>query len=258
MRIYSADVDRHPLLTPPEEVQCAQQMASGDIDSRNRLVTGHLRFVLQVANDYRGLAPMADLVGAGNMGLLAAAERFDPSAGYRFITYAVWWIRASIFELCTQRTIHIPKNRRRDRERLQVLLTKGASRAELSASGFTDRRIDDLLTSPSVDTSLNAPLADSERTLADIVASELPSPESECTFRDQRNRLKQHVKQLPPMHAYVIRLYYGLDHLATPMTMAQVARRLGRSRERIRQIIEAAHDRLRKKLLATSQELGEA
>lgn len=242
---YSIDVERHQILGPEEEAVYARQMANGDIDARNRIVTSNLRLVLKIATEYGNLAPRADLVGAGNMGLIVAANRFNPDLGYKFITYAVWWIRSSMRSVCLQGTVHVPEHRRKERIQLNRLIERDGAMGDFASEGFHQTKVRDLLTYAGDTTSLDAPMPDGERSLSDHISADLPSPASQIEHLDEQDRLHRCINKLRPMQAYVVRCYYGLGEQAAPMTMEKLARHIGRSKARVGQILEASLLKLR-------------
>lgn len=245
---YSIDVDRHPILSSAEEAEYAQRMANGDIGARNRIVTSNLRFVIKMAIEYGSLAPKADLVGAGNMGLMIAANRFNPDLGFKFITYATWWIRSSMLSMCLQGTVHVPEHRRKEQIRLKQLIERDGTQGDFTSDGFNQSKVRDLLTYAGETISLDKPLPDGDRLLSDLISNDIPSPASHIEHLDEQDRLRSCISQLRPLHAYVVRCYYGLDEQAAPMTMEKLARHIGRSKARVGQILEASLLKLRSHL----------
>lgn len=208
---YLREIGSQPLLSRKEEVDLARRIRAGDQAARARLVTSNLRFVVSVAKRYqnRGVA-LSDLVNEGNLGLIRAAERFDEQKGVRFISYAVWWIRQAILQAI-------------DRARIPG-----------HVQGPPARWV-----------SLDAPLGDDRSArLADVVADDGEGPHDEVQRGALREAVDSSLTCLPEREARVLRRYFGLDD-GVPATLDQIAREIGVSRERVRQLKDRALARLR-------------
>ena len=209
--------------------------------------SGNLRFVWAVAREYKGIAPEDDLICAGNLGLMEAAIRFNPDVGCKFITYAVWCIRARMQDACIKnRTVHIPRYRILNRAKMRREQAYGLSVKEIAhATGFSETRVDDLLSVTGTTYSLDAPVSDDAGSLfRDLLHDGGLGPDQAYEERDVRRRLMLLVGGLSRKHAKVVTMYHGLGD-ERPMTLAAIGRTTGRSRERIRQILQSAHQRLR-------------
>jgi len=254
---YLTEIAGSKPLSGPDEVELARQIKAGDDSARNRLVEANLRFVVSVAKEYqnRGV-PLADLISAGNMGLITAAERFDEDKGFKFISYAVWWIRQAILQTLAEqsRTVRLPLNK----VGLLYKISK-ASRAlqqervddpnpeeiakELEVS--VDEVKETMLCGRSV-RSLDAKFREGEdQSLLDVLADDRQeSPENEVMRGCLRGQIESALGSLVGREAEIIRLYFGLDG-EEPMTLDQIGARFGLTRERVRQIKEKALLRLR-------------
>ncbi|HET7024323.1 MAG TPA: RNA polymerase sigma factor RpoD/SigA [Gemmatimonadales bacterium] len=254
---YLRDVSRTPLLTPAEELAVARLVRQGDLDAMHELVTRNLRFVISVAKKYqnRGL-PLTDLIGEGNLGLLTAAQKFDPDQGVKFISYAVWWIRQAILaSLAKQgRTVRVPLNRTADLSR--IVRTAEALRQELrreptpeeiaDAVGLSLGVVQSLAALNSGAVRLDAPLdPDGDRSLIErIVSVDYGNAEDEAMDRFLTEQVASALRTLPPRDARVLRLYFGLDD-GHEHTLEEIGGMLGVTRERVRQLRDRALKRLR-------------
>lgn len=253
--LYLAEVARIPPLSPEEERDLARRMREGDIEARNRLVLAHLRLVVSIAREYgdTGL-DLLDLIQEGNIGLLEAAARFDPDKGFRFSTYARWWIRQAIGAAIERQSqlIRIPAYLFRALVRWAKLkATFGEDGITetvdtISYPGLTVEKLKELERTVSEVVSLDMPVGeDLEETLEELVADGEMAPTEKLALQElMREELMELVSQLPPKEALVLRLRYGLEG-AKPQSLAEVARVMGVSRERVRQIEKQALKRLK-------------
>ena len=254
---YLSEIAKSTPLSASDEVELAQRIKDGDEVARNYLVEANLRFVVSVAKEYqnRGV-PLADLVSAGNMGLITAAERFDENKGFKFISYAVWWIRQAILQTLAEqsRTVSLPLNK----VGLLYKISK-ASRAirqeradepvpeeiakELEVS--VDEVKETLLSGRSV-RSLDATFQEEEdQSLLDVLPDDSQeSPEMDVIRDCMRGQIENALSGLVSREAEIIRLYFGLNG-EEPMTLDQIGSRFCLTRERVRQIKEKALLRLR-------------
>lgn len=253
--LYLAEVARIPPLSPEEERELARRMREGDIAARNRLVLAHLRLVVSIAREYgdTGL-DLLDLIQEGNLGLLEAAARFDPERGFRFSTYARWWIRQAIGAAIERQSqlIRIPAYLFRALVRWAKLKASfgddGVSETvdTIVYPGLTPERLKELERTVGEVISLDMPVgAEGDETLEDLVADERMPPTEKLALQElMREELLALISQLPPKEALVIRLRYGLEG-AKPQSLAEVAAKLGVSRERVRQLEKQALKRLK-------------
>lgn len=254
---YLGEIANSSPLSSSEEVDLARRIKGGDESARNALVEANLRFVVSVAKEYqnRGV-PLADLISAGNMGLITAAERFDENKGFKFISYAVWWIRQAILQTLAEqsRTVRLPLNK-------IGLLYKISKAARLLQQERTDdpnpEDIANELDVPVEDVretmmcgrsvrSLDATFKEEEdHSLLDILPDERQeSPENLVMRGCLRGQIDTALGSLVGREAEILRLYFGLDG-EEPMTLDQIGVRFGLTRERVRQIKEKALHRLR-------------
>ena len=254
---YLAEIANSNPLSGAEEVKLARKIKQGDERARNRLVEANLRFVVSVAKEYqnRGV-PLADLISAGNMGLITAAERFDEDKGFKFISYAVWWIRQAILQTLAEqsRTVRLPLNK--------IGLLYKISKASRSlqqerADEPNPEEIAEQLDVPVAEVketlmcgrsvrSLDATFKEEEEhSLLDVLPDERQeSPESQVIRGCLRGQIDSALCGLVGREAEILELYFGLDG-EEPMTLDQIGARFGLTRERVRQIKEKALHRLR-------------
>ncbi|MFH1568356.1 MAG: RNA polymerase sigma factor RpoD/SigA [Gemmatimonadota bacterium] len=254
---YLGEIAHSKPLSAAEEVDLARKIRQGDEDARNRLVEANLRFVVSVAKDYqnRGVA-LADLISAGNMGLITAAERFDEKKGFKFISYAVWWIRQAILQTLAEqsRTVRLPLNK------IGLLYKISKTSRMLQQERSDDPNPEDIADELEVSVeevketllcgravrSLDAAFKEEEdHSLLDVLADERQeSPESEVMRGCLRGQIDSALGSLLGREAEILRLYFGLDGEES-MTLDQIGARFGLTRERVRQIKEKALHRLR-------------
>ncbi|MCC7262589.1 MAG: RNA polymerase sigma factor RpoD/SigA [Candidatus Latescibacteria bacterium] len=257
VRSYFADIAGSRPLSREREVLLAASIKEGDIRARDELVQANLRFVVGVAKNYqnRGLS-LSDLISAGNLGLLTAAERFDGTKGYKFISYAVWWIRQSILQTIGEhaRTVRLPLNKLgllKDISRVSQRLGQGREKdpdveeiaAELEVSAAEVR---DTLLSARATRSLDEAFGeDGENSLlATLADTNQEAPDAEVLRDSARQQLESLFTSLDDREQRIIRLYFGLDG-SEPLTLEQIGSILNITRERVRQLKERALAKLR-------------
>jgi RNA polymerase primary sigma factor len=254
---YLAEIAHSEPLSAAEEVRVARKIRQGDEDARNRLVEANLRFVVSVAKEYqnRGV-PLPDLISAGNMGLITAAERFDENKGFKFISYAVWWIRQAILQTLAEqsRTVRLPLNK----IGLLYKISKASRKLQQARADAPDpeeiaRQLDvsvdevkETLMCGRAVRSLDAAFREEEdRSLLDVLPDERQeSPENQVMRGCLRGQIDAALGSLMGREAEILSLYFGLDG-EEPMTLDQIGARFGLTRERVRQIKEKALHRLR-------------
>ncbi len=256
LQLYLNEIKRHPLLSPEEEYAVAQRAAKGDPQARERLITSNLRLVVSIAAHYRDLGvPLLDLIQEGNIGLITAVERFDPSRGYKFSTYATWWIRQAIMRSLVKhlRVIAVP-------DYLVSLLHKITQIEEqhwheqgdlpdyeklAEEIGVSPEILRRLLQVRPFTPSLDTPIGEEEdETLLESVAANSRTPEQEALRALQRERLEQALAELDARERRVLVLRYGLED-NHPRTLVEIGMSLNLSRERVRQIEELALSKLK-------------
>lgn len=264
---YLQEIGKVELIKPEEEVELARRIKEGDRQALERLTKANLRFVVSVAKQYQnqGLT-LGDLINEGNVGLIKAAQRFDETRGFKFISYAVWWIRQSILQALAEqaRIVRLPLNKigfinkiNRAFAQLEQEFEREPTNEELSE--VLKISIDDVLDtmrSSGRHVSMDAPLIQGEdATMMDLMPGEesAPSPENNLITESLRREIERALFTLTPREADVIRLYFGLND--SPMTLEEIGERFELTRERVRQIKEKAIRRLkhtsRSKILKT-------
>lgn len=262
--IYLKEIGRMPLLKPQEEMALAQKAKSGDKEAMDKLTESNLRFVVSTAKEFQGRGlSMADLINEGNIGLMKAVQRFDSSRGYRFNTYAVWWIKQAMLKAIAEqtRTIRLPMNRIEKLTRINRAVEEIKSDPDYNGSTPTIKQISkksripveeirDLLEYSANQISLDAPLSDDgETNLSEIVEHpHYKSPEEMLKSKTLDSDIKNAFAILTPREVKVLKLYYGLDE-NDQGTLDSIGKRMNISRERVRQL----RDRALKKIKLASQ-----
>jgi RNA polymerase primary sigma factor len=258
LRVYLKEISRIPLLSREDEVALARRVREGDAAAKARLTEANLRLVVQIARRYlnRGL-PLPDLIEEGNIGLLRAVEKFDGTRGTRFSTYATWWIRQAVVRaLANQaRTIRLPVHvelllgrYQREQQRLSQALERPPTMEELAAAlGTTVERIEEIRQQP---VSLETPVGEGAGRVSDLVADPSADPSSAIAalFRERAN-LVTVLDDLAANERTVLRRRFGLEG-DPPESLEAIGRRLGMTRERIRQIEGGGLRKLRALLAA--------
>lgn len=257
LRLYLREIARIPLLSAQRELELAQRVERGERIARNHLIEANLRLVVSIAKRYVGQGlPLEDLIGEGNIGLIRAVVKFDPSKGFRFSTYATWWIKQAITRSILEgtRTVRLPvyimeevmRVKRMTRQLYQELGHE-PSVAEIGERlGVTADRVSELLVWAEKVFSLDAPLTDEEEnSLADLIEDQNTEGPAESASREMlREEVRRALSSLTLRERQVIELRFGLvdDH---DYTLEEVGRRLSVTRERVRQIEERAIRKLR-------------
>ena len=264
---YLQEIGKVELITAEEEVQLAKKIKDGDEIALERLTKANLRFVVSVAKQYQnqGLS-LPDLINEGNLGLIKAAQRFDETRGFKFISYAVWWIRQSILQALAEqsRIVRLPLNKIGSINKINKAYAKLEQENERDPSAdeianVLDMSLNDVRESQrnaGRHVSMDAPLLEGEDSnLYDVIMSgESPSPEQSLMNSSLRTEIERSLTTLTDREADVIKLYFGLDG-THPMTLEEIGEKFDLTRERVRQIKEKAIRRLkhtsRSKILKT-------
>jgi len=254
---YLQEIGKVDLLTPDEEIELAIRIKQNDSLALEKLVKANLRFVVSVAKQYQnqGLS-LGDLINEGNLGLIKAARRFDETRGFKFISYAVWWIRQSILQALAEqsRIVRLPLNRvgalnkiGKVYSNLEQEFEREPNFEEIAQELNMDiNEISDTLKVAGKAISMDAPLSQGEENrLLDILEStEQPSPDSELISQSLKQEIERALSTLSEREAEVIKLYFGLNR-ESAMTLEEIGEKFNLTRERVRQIKEKAIRRLR-------------
>jgi len=255
---YLQDIQKTSLLSQPEEIRLAKLIVDGDEEALNMLVEANLRFVVSVAKEYqnRGL-PLEDLINEGNIGLIKAAHKFDSTKGFRFISYAVWWIRQAIMEAIVNQSkmVRLPFNKvwevfkvEKTFNKLRKNLGRDPSMEEVTQElGISISDLSSIMKNFGKDLSLDEMISDDyDSTLLDFIPDE-KSPQPDDSLMDESLKIEvdKVLSSLPRREGEILRLYYGISSERT-LTLSEIGERLSLSRERVRQIKELALKKLRR------------
>ena len=257
-KLYLREIGQVKLLTPEEEVELAARIKKGDKRAREQMIKATLRLVVKIAHDYEGFGlPLLDLISEGNIGLMKAVERFDPSKGGKLSTYGSWWIKQSIKRaLANQsKTIRLPvhlvdkiSKMRRVAMKLQEEFGREPTDEELAEEmGMTSTRVAQMRTAAIRPASLDAPIGDDDsNNYSEIIADENADTPYEMLEEQTVTRMLQEmVKTLDPREATILRYRFGLDG-GSEKTLEEVGEKFGVTRERVRQIQNIALNKLRR------------
>ena len=254
---YLQEIGKVDLITADEEVELAQRIKAGDQIALEKLTKANLRFVVSVAKQYQnqGLT-LPDLINEGNLGLIKAAQRFDETRGFKFISYAVWWIRQSILQALAEqsRIVRLPLNKigsinkiNKTYAFLEQSHERPPSAEEIAKElDMTINDVKESMKNSGRHVSMDAPLVEGEDSnLYDVLRSgESPNPDKDLLHESLRTEIERALETLTPREADVIRLYFGLGN-QHPMTLAEIGETFDLTRARVRQIKEKAIRRLK-------------
>lgn len=255
---YLQDIQKTPLITKDEEVELAERIVEGDEAALNKLVESNLRFVVSVAKEYqnRGL-PLEDLINEGNIGLIKAAHKFDSTKGFRFISYAVWWIRQAIMEAIVNQSkmVRLPFNKvwevfkvEKTYNKLRKDLGRDPSMDEVTKElGISISDLSSIMKNFGKDLSLDEMISDDyDSTLMDFIPDD-KTPRPDDTLMDESLKIEvgKVLSSLPRREGEILRLYYGIIGERS-LTLSEIGERLNLSRERVRQVKELALKKLQR------------
>ena len=254
---YLHDIGKVELITAEEEVELARKIKDGDQGALEKLTKANLRFVVSVAKQYQnqGLS-LPDLINEGNLGLIKAAQRFDETRGFKFISYAVWWIRQSILQALAEqsRIVRLPLNKigtinkiNKAYAYLEQEYEREPRADEIAALlDITESEVKDSMRNSSRHLSMDASLTqDKDNNMYDVLKSEdSPTPDKGLLYESLKQEINRTISTLPQREADIIKLYFGLDS-KHPMTLEEIGEKFELTRERVRQIKEKAIRRLK-------------
>jgi RNA polymerase primary sigma factor len=237
---YLKDVRKLDMITAEEELDLAKRIEKGDEIAKEHLIKANLRFVISVAKEYQGQGvPLSDLINEGNYGLTKAAERFDHTKGFRFISYAVWWVKQSILQCLneTSRTVRLPVNITNEMSKVKKEIQK--IEQEMGRD-VTPNDIDMSVLNQPTCNSLNTPINEEGDEVMDLIADDTYVLPGEDIYGDDvlKSEMDKTLGVLKPRERKIIEMYFGLD--GQPMTLEQIGSEYGLTKERIRQIKEKA------------------
>jgi len=254
---YLNEISKFEPLHPDREVELTIRVRQGDRQALKELTEANLRFVVSVAKDYQGQGlPLTDLINEGNLGLIKAAERFDETRGFKFISYAVWWIRQSVLQALAEhsRIVRLPLNRvgtiskiNKASEKLEQEFERPPRADELSKQ--LDMKINEINDAQRISRrhhSLDTPFADDDKnSLLDIIPDNLTDePDKELHLDSLKDEVQSALSTLKDRERDVIKMYFGIDY-EYALTLNEIGEEFGLTRERVRQIKEKAIRRLR-------------
>lgn len=253
---YLQEIGHEELLTTDQEVELAQRIRKGDKRALERLTKANLRFVVSVAKQYQnqGLS-LPDLINEGNVGLIKAAEKFDETRGFKFISYAVWWIRQSILQAIAEqsRLVRLPLNQVGSVNKITRELNKFEQEHERKPSvdeiaervDLPEDKIADAMKANSRHVSMDAPIADGEdSSMIDFLAGDSSNTDRELAIESLKAEVSRILKLLTDKEQKVVRAFFGIDG-SPEMTLDEIGEKYNLTRERVRQIKEKALRRLR-------------
>ena len=253
---YLQEIGREEMISVEEEVELAQRIKKGDRKALERLTRANLRFVVSVAKQYQnqGLS-LPDLINEGNLGLIKAAEKFDETRGFKFISYAVWWIRQSILQAIAEqsRIVRLPLNQVGSVNKINRMLNKFEQENERRPSieeisletNLPEEKVDEAMSANTRHVSVDAPFTEGdEGSLLDVLVNDSsPMADRQLVIESLQAEIKQALRMLNERERNVIEAFFGID--GPEMTLEEIGTKYGLTRERVRQIKEKAIRRLR-------------
>lgn len=261
LEAYLHEVKKTSPFTSEEEFQSYLRIKKGDIDSRNKLVEANLRFVISVAKEYQNQGlPLSDLISAGNEGLITAANRFDGTRGFKFISYAVWWVRQSIHLALANdtRVVRIPNNQidvasylNKIRVSLMEELGREPTLYEIADEvEMSPEKVLHTISSVRKPVSLDAALYEDDEKSSSLIGAipdkSTESPDYDLLKKDMKEKILSSLETLPEREAQILKLHFGVNG-EEPLNLEQIGHRYQLTRERVRQLRDRALERLRKR-----------
>jgi RNA polymerase primary sigma factor len=256
LQLFLNEMARYPLLTAQEEVELAKRIERGDREAKDRMVNSNLRLVVSIAKKYQGHGlSLLDLIQEGIIGLIRAVEKFDWRRGYKFSTYATWWIRQAVQRGVANkaRTIRIPvhivdreqKLARAERELLTKLGREPTEEELAETAKLPLKQVKEVRSAARAVTSIDKPVgAEGDTSLGELMPGDEPPPEEELTISLRQEAIRRAVAKLPDREQEILKLRFGMDGDPDPQSLEQIGKRLGLTRERVRQIEAQALERL--------------
>jgi len=255
---YLSDISKEEMITAEEETILARKIRNGDQNALQKLTKANLRFVVSVAKQYQNQGlPLIDIINEGNVGLIKAAKKFDETRGFKFISYAVWWIRQSILEALSEksRIIRIPLNQvgvlgkiNKAVCKLEQDLERMPTHEEISdALNILEYKVSETITASLKASSIDAPLGgneDSSSMLEVLVNNDSPLADRMLIQESLKIEIERSLSTLDPRSKDVIKMFYGIDHIC-PISLDEIGHKLEITRERARQIKEKSIKKLR-------------
>lgn len=252
---YLQEIGHEELLTPEEEVELAQKIRRGDKKALERLTKANLRFVVSVAKQYQNQGmSLPDLINEGNVGLIKAAEKFDETRGFKFISYAVWWIRQSILQAIAEqsRIVRLPLNQVGQVNRINKLKAEFEQEFERNPNineiaefvNLPEGKVKEAMSVSSKHVSVDAPFSDGDaNSLLDVIPDNSPNTDNSLILESLREEIRRALTLLKERERNVIKAFYGIDE--PEMTLEEIGAKYNLTRERVRQIREKGIRRLR-------------
>ena len=256
LQLFMNEIGRYPLLTKEQEVELAKRVERGDLEAKEQMINSNLRLVVSIAKRYQGHGlSLLDLIQEGIIGLIRAVEKFDWRKGFKFSTYATWWIRQAVQRGVANKSreirvpVHIVEREQRisrAERQLAPKLGRVPTDAEVAkAARLTVQQVGEVRQAARAVTSLDRPIGEeSGTTFQDLLPGEEEGPEQEVTVNLAQEALRDALADLPDREREVIKLRYGLNGDRDPASLEEIGRRMGLTRERVRQIESTALERL--------------
>jgi len=258
LKHYLKEINKLPRITPDEEKDLARKLQKGDEDAMRKLVEANLKFVVSIAKKYRGRGvPFMDLINEGNLGLIEAAKRFDPTKNVKFITYGVWWIRQAILHAIAEqsgifrishKTLNMIGTLSRTYDKLFKKLERKPTAKELSEEmGIKDSELNSIIMNMYESQSLSAAISESEEmSLSDVLEQvTVPGADADLLKKTFLKHIHESISILSDREAEILKHRFGLDGVDTK-TLQEIGKLIGLSRERVRQIEKAALNKIRR------------